>query len=612
MLCHPSINYLIMRILKNLSGILFIILITIIVIIPACKKEEVIITPPKAIFSINPPQGNTTTSFTFDASSTQFSEEDIELLFRWDWNGDGNWDTPFSKNKIHYHRFFVNGSYSPTLEVRTHEGLADTLQIDLEIVQGYSPPRALFSFSPDNGHILTEFNFDASATEDDEDSLNTLRFRWDWEGDGIWDTDYLSEPVIIHQFLFPENYNIILQVIDPSRLTNQKNHSLSIVMFNPQIYVDFTINPESGTNEDVFTFDASACSDLENPGNQLFYKWTAENSAKIPIWETEFLDTPETQHQFSHLDVGNITVKLDVEDINGLTNSTKKELSVAKGNTPPSGYITIPSRHGNTSTNFYFTANVFDAENYAKDLEVRWDFNNDGSWDTGFSKEKTIYHSYENSGTHEIVLEVIDTEGYSNISDSKDIEVTNGTNETAYLFDDRWVTETNQDPQVYGTVKIGDQWWMSDNLNINSYQGASIQRYCYRNDYSNCDDFGGLYKWTTAMAGNQQAGAKGICPDGWHIPSESEWETLIAYLGPGNAGDELKPWGSTDFFLTYSGVRNFNGSYRFLGQYGVFWSSTKMVSSSNAKAYTIKAISSSVESSIISQEYGYSIRCIKD
>jgi len=114
------------------------------------------------------------------------------------------------------------------------------------------------------------------------------------------------------------------------------------------------------------------------------------------------------------------------------------------------------------------------------------------------------------------------------------------------------------------------------------------------------------------MKGSQAAGAKGICPNGWHIPSETEWETLITNLGANIAGDELKPWGSTDFFLQYSGTRDFNSSYRFLGQYAVFWSSSKIVSSTNAKAYTIKSNSSLIESSIISQEYGYSIRCIKD
>jgi uncharacterized protein (TIGR02145 family) len=601
-----------MKSIKILSISLFICITAIIIIIPACKKEEVIITPPKAIFSVNPPQGNTTTSFAFDASATQSSEVDDELLFRWDWDGDGTWDTPFSKSKKQYHRYFNIGSFAPTLEARTYDGLSDTLQMNMDVVQGYSPPRALFSYTPDDGHILTEFLFDASATNDDEDSLSALRFRWDWDGNGIWDTDYLSEAQITHQFLFADNFNVILQVIDPSGLSNVKNHSLAIVLHNPMLFVDFSISPESGTNEDIYTFDASVSKDLENPGNSLFYKWTVENNAGIPIWETDFLDTPITTHQFSHLEVGDLTIDLVVEDINGLTNYITKDFSVEKGNSLPSGYLTNPSPHGNINTEFFFTAHVFDAENYAKDLQVRWDFNSDGTWDTDFSKEKTIYYSYENPGVQEAILEVIDTENYSTISDPLEVIVTSGTNETGLIIDGRRISETMPDPQYYGSVKIGNQWWMSDNLNINSYTGNSIQRLCYRGSYSICEEYGGLYKWSTAMNGSQQVGAKGICPTGWHIPSDTEWETLITFLGSANAGDELKPWGSTDFFLQYSGTADYNGSYRFLGQYGVFWSSTKMVSSTNSKAYTIKANSSTIESSIISQEYGYSIRCIKD
>jgi len=601
-----------MKSLRILSALLLTGLSLIIILVSSCKKEEIAVDPPKAIFSINPPQGNTTTSFTFDASATQYADDDAELLFRWDWDGDGEWDTPFSKSKIQYHRFFIKGNFSPTMEARTYDGLSDTLKTNMEVVQGYSPPRALFNFTPDNGHILTNFNFDASATNDDEDSLNTLQFRWDWEGDGFWDTDYLSTPSITHQFLFADNFNVMLQVKDPSGLTNIKNHSISIVLHNPEIFVDFTISPETGTNEDVFTFDASASTDLENPGNKLFYKWSVQNSGKIIIWETDFIQDPIVTHQFSHLEVGDLTVNLNVEDINGLTNSITKDLKVAKGNTPPSVYITAPSPHGNTSTNFLFNSIAFDAENYAKDLEVRWDYNNDGTFETGFSKEKSSNYQYSNSGIQEVVVEVRDTEGYTTLSDPVQVQVTNGTNETGLIFDARRVSETQPDPQVYGTVKIGDQWWMSDNLNINSYTGTSIQRYCYRNSYNNCTEYGGLYKWTTAMKGSQAAGAKGICPNGWHIPSETEWETLITNLGANIAGDELKPWGSTDFFLQYSGTRDFNSSYRFLGQYAVFWSSSKIVSSTNAKAYTIKSNSSLIESSIISQEYGYSIRCIKD
>ena len=76
-----------------------------------------------------------------------------------------------------------------------------------------------------------------------------------------------------------------------------------------------------------------------------------------------------------------------------------------------------------------------------------------------------------------------------------------------------------RDGQTYKTVKIGDQIWLAENLN---YDPAAGNSWCYEDDTANCAVYGRLYDWETA---------KTACPAGWHLPSEDEWDQLIAFLG---------------------------------------------------------------------------------
>ncbi len=105
----------------------------------------------------------------------------------------------------------------------------------------------------------------------------------------------------------------------------------------------------------------------------------------------------------------------------------------------------------------------------------------------------------------------------------------------------------NRDGQVYPTVQIGNQCWMAKNLNIGKMiqkkeiqaNNGIIEKYCYDNLEEHCNNFGGLYQWREVISykGNSQ----GICPTGWHIPSEAEWQELIQFLGGSKiAGIQLK------------------------------------------------------------------------
>jgi hypothetical protein len=109
-----------------------------------------------------------------------------------------------------------------------------------------------------------------------------------------------------------------------------------------------------------------------------------------------------------------------------------------------------------------------------------------------------------------------------------------------------YFTDT-RDGKVYTTVYIGTQCWMKQNLNIgtriagagNQTNNGTIEKYCYDDNESNCDYYGGLYQWNEMMQYTTTQGVKGICPKGWHLPTNNEWNVLSTFLG-GSAGGKMK------------------------------------------------------------------------
>jgi len=147
----------------------------------------------------------------------------------------------------------------------------------------------------------------------------------------------------------------------------------------------------------------------------------------------------------------------------------------------------------------------------------------------------------------------------------------------------------------YRTERIGDQVWMAENLNCN-VSGSK----CYNNNESNCATYGRLYDWATAMnlpascnssscASQIKAKHQGICPDGWHIPSDAELTTLTDYVGGAStAGKYLKAesgWNSGGngndkygFSALPGGFGGSGGYFRDVGYYGYWWSATEYLS----------------------------------
>ena len=188
-------------------------------------------------------------------------------------------------------------------------------------------------------------------------------------------------------------------------------------------------------------------------------------------------------------------------------------------------------------------------------------------------------------------------------------------------------TGTTKDQSgYYRTVVIGTQTWLKDNLNIGSMLASAttnptdnevIEKWCYSSNTANCNSDGGLYSWSETMGYITTEGAQGICPSGWHIPSDTEYKTLEIFLGMTQAAADAAGWRGTDqgVKLKAGGSSGFDGVFAgfVIGSYigrsfdGYLWSST-----SGVVYRRLNPNEAGVERNTVTTNFGLSIRCLKD
>ncbi|MFO7657663.1 MAG: FISUMP domain-containing protein, partial [Bacteroidales bacterium] len=183
-----------------------------------------------------------------------------------------------------------------------------------------------------------------------------------------------------------------------------------------------------------------------------------------------------------------------------------------------------------------------------------------------------------------------------------------------------------RDNQKYMTVKIGDTWWMAQNLNYRDtgtvyYNGDSA---------THAATYGRLYTWTSAMKGSPSSitnpsGVQGVCPSGWHLPANAEWNNLISELGgTTSAGSLLKETGNinwsaanTDatnesgFTARPGGIVNVSLASSEEGTAAYFWSSTE-TNETNAFSKKLVDTGGGVTENSLQKSNHLSVRCIKN
>jgi len=203
-----------------------------------------------------------------------------------------------------------------------------------------------------------------------------------------------------------------------------------------------------------------------------------------------------------------------------------------------------------------------------------------------------------------------------------------------------------RDGNHYKVVKIGNQVWMAENLKylpsvIGPGTGSETAPYYYVYGYNgtnvanakatvNYQTYGVLYNWPAAMNGQASSsanpsGVQGVCPTGWHLPSDAEWTQLTDCLGGESiAGGKLKEsgtvhWNSpntgatneTGFTALPGGLRYLDGAFINVESIGYWWSATEF-SIDNAWVRDMSYTHGDVDRGCGSKEYGLSVRCVRD
>jgi len=201
-----------------------------------------------------------------------------------------------------------------------------------------------------------------------------------------------------------------------------------------------------------------------------------------------------------------------------------------------------------------------------------------------------------------------------------------------------------RDGQAYATVLIGKQCWMAQNLNVGnrvdrmmaSLNNGVIEKYCYLGKEDSCSVYGGLYRWDEMMQYDSVEGVRGICPAGWHIPSNGEWCRMLIHLDPTVKCDslifsgkdvcgKLKQTGTRFWAAPNTGATDASGfgalaagrlqsstsKYNLIRRIAFFWTSTQH-NTNQALNWVLRNDHSDIFHFYPFKTDGLSVRCIKD
>ncbi len=157
-----------------------------------------------------------------------------------------------------------------------------------------------------------------------------------------------------------------------------------------------------------------------------------------------------------------------------------------------------------------------------------------------------------------------------------------------------------RDGKTYKTIQIGEQTWMAENLIFETAEGS----WCYENDSTNCEKYGRLYDWSTA---------NNVCPEGWRLPSENDFKTLLKNVGfMSGQFLALREGGLMGYNALCGGYRRSDGHYCHFENYGFWWSSSEDDGNGAWYMTIYKPWQSFEMFKDNNRKVGFSVRCIKN
>ncbi len=266
--------------------------------------------------------GTTKTAFTFTADVSSKYFRDGTLEYRWDFENDGVTNTYFSRVKTVTHLYAQPGEYRVKLEVLDGTGQVSSVVKKVYVAEN-DAPYAYFRVDKIIAPVNSIFRFDTSFSSDNQYSKPQLAYRFDWNGDGTFDTNFQNKTVWNHLFRDPGVYNVIMEVKDPEAATAKAEITLSVSDDSAPVA---SLSIER-SNDFKFNFDASQSSDDYTPLNRLKFRWDFNyNGPDDIVFDSSWSNSP--QRSGSYKIGGSKMIRLQVMDEQGLIDETFAQIEV--------------------------------------------------------------------------------------------------------------------------------------------------------------------------------------------------------------------------------------------------------------------------------------------
>lgn len=445
--------------------------------------------------------------------------------------------------------------------------------------------------------LNVNFSFAGVQTNDENFISSSNINQWELGTGDVWQINSEfnpSEDIQTETHIFRSSAAIILVLDCSSSLGTMFTDVQQAANDFIQIILD-----EAGESPNIaalFTADNNSVYENET------VNFTDQSTNEPTSWSWDFGDgntSTEQNPSHSYTTAGTYNVSLTASNTNSSDTEIKNDYISVSIDMSPVADFSVSSETSFINEEISFT-----------DLST----NNPTSWlwdfgDGNSSTLQTPTHTYINIGTYTVSLTVINAYG-SDIETKSDC--VNVTNEITFT-DDR-------DGNVYHAIMIGSQLWMAENLKylpsvVGSGTSSNTVPYYYVYGYdgtivadakatANYGIYGVLYNWSAAMAVSASSsanpsGIQGVCPTGWHLPSDAEWKQLEIYLDMSqedanntgwrgtDEGGKLKEIGTTHWNSPNAGATNEtgftalpggalgSGSFSNIGNYGRWWSATQ-------------------------------------
>jgi hypothetical protein len=264
-----------------------------------------------------------------------------------------------------------------------------------------TPPQADFTVDPPQGVTGTVFFFDPISSSDNEDTDAYLLVRFDFDGDNIWDTSW-NNPTNSpsnHVYASVGTYQAKLEVMDTGGLTD--THVISVQVNDPGSNTaptaQCTASPASGPPGTTFTFSAAGSFDSQDPVSALQVKWDqwGDFDFRGQTWQ------PASQSvTFTYTSLGIQEVDLIVMDSGYLMDNTSCQVEVVPegGNTPPTADLVVNPAQGTITTTFTMdVSGSTDTQDDISNLAVRFDWTDDGVYDTSWLNASQLWTTVFNN-----------------------------------------------------------------------------------------------------------------------------------------------------------------------------------------------------------------------